>query len=29
VGYRAFYQWQMGKMLIEPSIKAAWEHEYK
>jgi outer membrane autotransporter protein len=29
VGFRAFYQWQIGKMLIEPSIKAAWEHEYK
>jgi outer membrane autotransporter protein len=29
VGFRAFYQWQIGKMVVEPSIKAAWEHEYK
>jgi len=29
VGFRAFYQWQIGKILIEPSLKAAWEHEYK
>ena len=29
VGFRAFYQWQIGKVLIEPSLKAAWEHEYK
>jgi outer membrane autotransporter protein len=29
VGFRAFYQWQIGKALIEPSLKAAWEHEYK
>ena len=28
-GFRAFYQWQIGKMVVEPSIKAAWEHEYK
>ena len=28
-GFRAFYQWQIGKILIEPSLKAAWEHEYK
>jgi outer membrane autotransporter protein len=28
-GLRAFYQWQIGKILIEPSLKAAWEHEYK
>jgi outer membrane autotransporter protein len=29
VGFRTFYQWQIGKILIEPSLKAAWEHEYK
>ena len=29
VGFRIFYQWQMGKILVEPSLKAAWEHEYK
>jgi fibronectin-binding autotransporter adhesin len=29
VGFRAFYQWQIGKVVIEPSLKAAWEHEYK
>jgi outer membrane autotransporter protein len=29
VGFRAFYQWQFGKVMIEPSLKATWEHEYK
>ena len=29
VGLRAFYQWQIGKVLVEPSLRAAWEHEYK
>jgi outer membrane autotransporter protein len=29
VGFRAFYQWQLGKVLLEPSLKATWEHEYK
>jgi outer membrane autotransporter protein len=29
VGFRAIYQWQIGKILVEPSLKAAWEHEYK
>jgi len=29
LGFRAFYQWQIGKMLVEPFLKAAWEHEYK
>jgi outer membrane autotransporter protein len=29
VGFRAFHQWQIGKVLVEPSLKAAWEHEYK
>jgi outer membrane autotransporter protein len=28
VGFRLFYQWQVGKVLIEPSLRAAWEHEY-
>jgi outer membrane autotransporter protein len=28
VGFRLFYQWQVGKVIIEPSLKAAWEHEY-
>jgi outer membrane autotransporter protein len=28
VGFRLFYQWQVGKILLEPSIRAAWEHEY-
>ena len=29
VGFRAFYLWQIGKILVEPSLKAAWEHEFK
>ena len=29
VGLRAFYQWQIGKVMVEPSLKIAWEHEYK
>jgi outer membrane autotransporter protein len=29
VGFRASYQWLIGKILIEPSLKATWEHEYK
>ena len=28
VGFRIFYLWQIGKVLLEPSLKAAWEHEY-
>jgi outer membrane autotransporter protein len=28
LGFRIFYQWQIGKILVEPSLKAAWEHEY-
>jgi outer membrane autotransporter protein len=28
VGFRLFYQWPVGKVIIEPSLKAAWEHEY-
>jgi outer membrane autotransporter protein len=29
VGFRAFYTWQIGNTLIQPFLKAAWEHEYK
>ncbi len=29
VGLRAFYQWQIGQMVVEPSVRATWEHEYK
>jgi outer membrane autotransporter protein len=29
VGFRVFYQWQIGKIILEPSLKVAWEHEYK
>jgi outer membrane autotransporter protein len=29
VGFRVFYQWQIGKVVVTPSLKAAWEHEYK
>jgi outer membrane autotransporter protein len=28
-GFRVFYPWQIGKIVVEPSLKAAWEHEYK
>jgi outer membrane autotransporter protein len=28
-GFRVFYQWQIGKIMLEPSLKATWEHEYK
>ena len=28
IGFRLFYQWLVGKVIIEPSLKAAWEHEY-
>jgi subtilase-type serine protease len=28
VGFRIYYLWQIGKVLLEPSLKAAWEHEY-
>jgi outer membrane autotransporter protein len=28
VGFRAFYQWQIGKIVLEPSLRAVWEHEY-
>ena len=29
VGFRVFYGWQIGNIEIQPSLKAAWEHEYK
>jgi outer membrane autotransporter protein len=29
LGLRAFYLLQVGKILIEPSVSAAWEHEFK
>jgi outer membrane autotransporter protein len=29
IGFRASYQWKIGKVVVEPSIKAAWEHEFK
>ena len=29
VGFTVFYQWRIGKILVEPSLKVAWEHEYK
>ena len=29
VGFRVFYQWQIGTIMVEPFLKAAWEHEYK
>jgi outer membrane autotransporter protein len=28
-GFRVFYPWQIAKIVVEPSLKAAWEHEYK
>ena len=28
IGFRLFHQWLLGKVIIEPSLKAAWEHEY-
>jgi subtilase-type serine protease len=29
VGFRTFYQWHIGKIIVEPSLKLVWEHEYK
>jgi outer membrane autotransporter protein len=29
VGFRASYQWQIGKIVVEPFLKATWEHEFK
>jgi outer membrane autotransporter protein len=28
-GFRASYLWQIGKVAVEPSLRVAWEHEYK
>ena len=28
-GFRASYAWQIGPVLVEPSLRASWEHEYK
>jgi outer membrane autotransporter protein len=28
-GLRVSYLWQIGQVLVEPSLRAAWEHEYK
>ncbi len=29
IGLKAYYTWQIGKVLVEPILKAVWEHEYK
>jgi outer membrane autotransporter protein len=29
LGFRASYQWQVGRAVIEPYVKAEWEHEFK
>ena len=29
LGLRAFYRWKIGRCVVEPSIKATWEHEFK
>jgi len=29
LGFRASYEWHVGKVLVEPYVKAAWEHEFK
>jgi len=28
-GFRASYNWQVGKVPVEPTLQVAWEHEYK
>ena len=28
-GFRASYLWQVGNVFVEPTLQAAWEHEYK
>ena len=28
-GFRASYVWQIGTMVLEPTLRVAWEHEYK
>ena len=29
LGFRASYNWQVGKVPVEPTLQVAWEHEYK
>jgi outer membrane autotransporter protein len=29
LGLRAFYRWKIGSRVVEPSIKATWQHEFK
>ena len=29
LGFRAFYQWHLGGLLLAPYLTAAWEHEFK
>jgi outer membrane lipase/esterase len=29
IGFRAFYQWQVGSFRVEPFLKATWEHDFK
>jgi outer membrane autotransporter protein len=29
LGFKAWYQWQLGHAVIEPYFKAEWEHEFK
>jgi outer membrane autotransporter protein len=29
VGFRASYQWAVGKVVVEPFIKATWQHEFR
>jgi outer membrane autotransporter protein len=28
LGIQASYAWQIGKVLVIPTVRAAWEHEY-
>ncbi len=29
IGFRAFFQWRVGSVVVEPFLKATWEHEFK
>jgi outer membrane autotransporter protein len=29
LGFQAFYTWRVGQITVIPSLRAAWEHEYK
>jgi len=29
VGFWVFYSWPVGKLVVTPSLRAGWEHEYK